>query len=89
MVSGQNAIGQNANVCYATDFCVWGLGVGVLGLGRAFLVLGFWVLAFWHWCFVPRSLSIGKMLFPQVTTRSPSRHLSSHIQVHCYSTFYQ
>ena len=35
---------------------------------------GVWVLAFCHWCFVPRS---------------PSHHLSCHIQVHCYSTFYQ
>ena len=61
----------------------------VLRFGRAIFVLGFWVLAFCHWCFVPRSLSIGKMLFPQVTTRSLSHHLSCHIQVHCYSTFYQ
>ena len=28
--------GQIANVWIATDLCVWGLGVGVLGLGRAF-----------------------------------------------------
>ena len=42
--------GQNANVWNATDFYVWGLG-----LGREFFVLGFWVLAFRHWRFVPRS----------------------------------
>ena len=34
---------------------IFGLGVGVLGLGRAFFVLGFQVLAFCHWRFVLRS----------------------------------
>ena len=33
---------QNANVWNATDLCLWGLVVGVLGLGRAFFVLVFW-----------------------------------------------
>ena len=33
------------------------LGVGVLGLGKAFIVLGFGVFAFCHWRFVPRSSS--------------------------------
>ena len=82
MVSGQNATDKTPmyDMPLISMFGVW---------GRAFFVLGFWVLAFFHWCFVPRSLSIGKMLFPQVTTRSPSHHLSCHIQVHCYSTFYQ
>ena len=45
---------QNANLWNATDLCVWGLGVRVLGLGRAFVVLGFWAMAFCHWRFVPR-----------------------------------
>ena len=39
----------------ATDSCVWGLGVEVLGLGRGLFVLGFWAMAFCHWRFVPSS----------------------------------
>ena len=39
---------KNADVSNATDLCVWDLGVGDMGLGRASFVLGFWAMAFCH-----------------------------------------
>ena len=44
---------QNANVWNATDICVWGLGVGIVGLGWAFFVLGSWAMAFLSLAFCP------------------------------------
>ena len=57
MVSGLNTTDKTP-MYEIPLICVWGLGVGVLGLGGAFLLLGFWAMAFCHWRFVPRSKSV-------------------------------